>query len=56
MFPVQLARSAQTVLLADIFVFALLATLGAPVAVVAAGLEAWVGVARTTPPATRCRA
>ncbi len=48
LFPVQIPRSAHTVMVADVFTFAALAALGAPVAVLAAGTEALIGVLRTS--------
>ena len=47
-FPVQIPRTHHTVLVADAFVFTLLATLGGPVAVLAAGLEAVIGALRSS--------
>ena len=48
MFPVQIPRTHYTVLVADGFVLAILATLGAPAAVLAAGAEALIGALRSS--------
>ncbi len=47
-FPVQIPRTNHTVLVADAFVFTVLATLGPPAAVLAAGVEALTGGLRTS--------
>ena len=48
MFPVQIPRSSQSVLVADVFVLTILATLGVPAAVLAAGVEGLVGGLRSS--------
>ena len=48
MFPVQIPRSTQSVLMADVFVLTILATLGVPAAVLAAGVEGLVGGLRSS--------
>jgi diguanylate cyclase (GGDEF)-like protein/PAS domain S-box-containing protein len=48
LFPVQIPRTPYTVLVADGFVLAILATLGAPAAVLAAGTEALIGALRSS--------
>ena len=48
LFPVQIPRTRHTVLVADAFVFTMLATLGGPAAVLAAGLEAIIGALRSS--------
>ena len=48
LFPVQIPRTKHTVLVADVFIFALLATLGTPAAVLAAGTESLIGVWRSS--------
>ena len=47
-FPVKLPRSTHSVVVADVFIFTLLVTVGAPAAVLAAGVEALVGALRTS--------
>ncbi len=47
-FPVKLPRTTHSVVVADVFTFTLLATVGAPAAVLAAGLEALIGSLRTS--------
>jgi diguanylate cyclase (GGDEF)-like protein/PAS domain S-box-containing protein len=47
-FPVQIPRSTHTVLVADVFIYTLLAALGAPAAVLAAGLEGLIGALRSS--------
>jgi diguanylate cyclase (GGDEF)-like protein/PAS domain S-box-containing protein len=47
-FPVQLPRTSHTVLVADVFVFSILAALGPAAAVLAAGAEGIVGALRTS--------
>jgi PAS domain S-box-containing protein len=47
-FPVPIPRTKQTVLVADIFIFLMLAHLGAPAAVLAAGVEGLFGALRTS--------
>ena len=48
LFPVHLPRTKFTVLVADIFIFAVLASLGIPAAVLAAGLEGLIGALRSS--------
>ena len=48
LFPVQIPRTSQSVLVADVFVFTILATLGVPAAVLAAGIEGLVGGLRSS--------
>ena len=48
LFPVKIPRTQNTVLVADAFIFTILATLGAPAAVLAAGVEALVGALRSS--------
>ena len=48
LFPVQIPRTRYTVLVADIFIFMLLAGVGPAAAVLAAGVEGFIGVARTS--------
>ena len=47
-FPVKLPRSTHGVAVADVFVFAILVTLGVPAALLAAGLEALIGGLRVS--------
>ena len=47
-FPVQIPRSTHTVLVADVFIYTMLAALGAPAAVLAAGLEGLIGALRSS--------
>jgi len=47
-FPVQIPRTTHTVLVADVFIFTMLAALGAPAAVLAAGLEGLIGALRSS--------
>jgi len=47
-FPLQLPRTHFTVLVADLFIFAMLAALGVPAAVLAATLEAFIGALRSS--------
>ena len=47
-FPVQIPRTPYTVLVADGFVLTILATLGAPAALLAAGTEALIGALRSS--------
>ena len=49
LFPVHLPGTNHTVLVADVFVFTILCTLGVPAAVLAAGAEGLVGALRTGP-------
>ncbi|MCY7316600.1 MAG: hypothetical protein LH480_13555 [Rubrivivax sp.] len=46
--PVQIPRTSQSVLVADVFVLTILATFGVPAAVLAAGMEALVGGLRSS--------
>ncbi len=48
LFPVQLPRTHYTVLVADVFIYTMLATLGAPAAMLAAGLEGLIGALRSS--------
>ena len=48
MFPVKIPRTSYTVLVADVFIFAILAMLGAPAAVLAAGTEGLIGALRSS--------
>ncbi len=48
MFPVQIPRTTHTVLVADVFIFTILATLGAPAAILAAGCEGAIGALRSS--------
>ena len=48
LFPLQIPRTRNTVLVADAFIFVMLATLGAPAAVLAAGTEAAIGALRSS--------
>ncbi|HZF80716.1 MAG TPA: EAL domain-containing protein [Rubrivivax sp.] len=47
-FPVRIPRARQSVLVADVFIFLMLAHLGAPAAVLAAGVEGFFGALRTS--------
>ena len=47
-FPVRIPRSTHTVLVADVFIFSMLATLGPAAAVLAAGLEGAIGGLRSS--------
>ncbi|WP_326534782.1 EAL domain-containing protein [Pseudorhodoferax sp.] len=47
-FPVQLPRGSYSLGISDIFIFSILATQGAPAAVLAAGVESLVGVRKTS--------
>jgi diguanylate cyclase (GGDEF)-like protein/PAS domain S-box-containing protein len=47
-FPVKLPRSAHSVVVADVFILSMLAALGPPAAVLAAGLEGLIGVLRSS--------
>ncbi len=47
-FPLKLPRSTNTVLVADVFIYTMLAALGGPAAVLAAGLEALIGALRSS--------
>ncbi len=47
-FPVNMPRSKNTVSVADVFVFTLLATLGAPAAILASGLDGLMATLRTS--------
>ena len=47
-FPVKLPRSTHSVVVADVFTFTLLLTVGVPAAVLAAGVEALIGALRTS--------
>ncbi len=47
-FPLRIPRSKNTVLVADVFIYALLAAVGPPAAVLAAGLEAAIGALRSS--------
>ena len=46
-FPVKLPRTAHSVVVADVFIFTMLAAVGAPAAVLAAGIEALIGTLRS---------
>jgi diguanylate cyclase (GGDEF)-like protein/PAS domain S-box-containing protein len=48
-FPIHIPRSKHSVATGDIVIFLLLALHGAPAAVIAAGLEAWIASRRTSP-------
>ncbi|MFY8085672.1 MAG: hypothetical protein ACOVOG_00545, partial [Rubrivivax sp.] len=48
MFPVQIPRTRYTLIVADIFIFLLLVQVGPPAAVLAAGVEALIGVKRSS--------
>ena len=48
LFPLQIPRTKNTVLVADVFIFTMLATLGTPAAVLAAGAEALIGALRSS--------
>ena len=48
MFPVQIPRTRYTLIVADIFIFMLLVQVGPPAAVLAAGVEAFIGVKRSS--------
>ena len=48
LFPVQIPRTTHTVLVADVFIFTILALLGAPAAVLAAGTEGLIGALRSS--------
>ncbi len=48
LFPLQIPRTSHTVLVADVFVFSILAALGPAAAMLAAGAEAAVGTYRTS--------
>ncbi len=48
MFPVQIPRTKHTVLVADVFIFTILAALGAPAAILAVGVEGLIGTVRTS--------
>jgi len=47
-FPVKLPRSTHSVVVADVFIFTLLLTVGVPAAILAAGVEALIGTLRTS--------
>ena len=48
LFPLKIPGTITTVLVADAFIFTLLATLGAPAAILAAGVEGWIGALRSS--------
>src|SRR5450631_2418923 len=47
-FPVKLPRTTHSVVVADVFIFTILATVGVPAAVLGAGIEALIGALRSS--------
>ena len=48
LFPVQIPRTTHTVLVADVFIFTMLAAMGAPAAILAVGTEGLIGALRSS--------